>query len=280
MLAFLIALRRRQRFAAAVALLSAIAVLPWPGLRWTIGIARAASTEQAATCDKPGNLGADAKIRITEQMGRALVEVVKPNSAGKTLEIDYGDEVYLQKFGSGGSARVTFALTAPSNEFFLSMRDAQIVKCTLAVPEFAHIYRAILRWHDPVQLDLNVLEPGGRLNDTGNVSGQHPNTDLDNGIGRMDIGGGVPEPDATGEMSYVVQASAVPPDGVFGFKVDFVTRGSRAEPPYCDDNPLAAPRIDFIRIANGQVTVTKQTLARAHCHENIPNKVRLMLIRQ
>jgi hypothetical protein len=272
----------RDRVRKASLALMAIGVMPALGGGWLFpGAAAAVATPgQEATCDKPANFGADATFRVTEQKGRALIEIAKPNTAGRKLEVEYGDELYVQKFTANGSVRLSFALTAPSNEFTLTMSETAPVKCSILVPEFARIYRAILRWHDPVQLDLSVLEPGGRPNESGDVSGSRPNTALDQGIGQMDVIGGVPAEDATGEMSYVADAAAIPPDGVFGFKVDFVTRGAQAEAPYCDANALAAPRIDFIKIENGRVTVTKQMLSRAHCHDKIPDRLRLMLIRQ
>lgn len=233
----------------------------------------------AAQCDKPENFGADAELRISQTKGRALVEIVKPNTAGRKLEVEYGDELYTQKFAADGSVRLGFALTAQENEFTLTMSETSPVRCTVTVPEFNKVFRAILRWHDPVQLDLNVLEPGGRLGETGNVSGGRPNTARNQGIGQMDIIGGVPQEDSTGEMSYVTDMSAVPPDTVFGFRVDFVTRGSQPEAPYCDDNPLATPRIDFIKIEAGKVTTERLSLNRARCREKIPDNRRLMPIR-
>lgn len=216
---------------------------------------------------------------MTQQKGRALIEIVKPNTAGRKLEVEYGDELYSQKFAADGSIRLGFALTAPDNEFTLTMSELPPVTCSISVPEFSKIFRAILRWHDPVQLDLNVLEPGGRLAETGHVSGGRPNTARKEGIGQMDVVGGVPAADSTGEMSYVVDATAIPPDAVFGFKVDYVSRGGQAESPYCDDNPLAAPRFDFIRIEGGKVSAQKLSLNRARCHDKIPDNRRLMPIR-
>jgi hypothetical protein len=241
--------------------------------------AAAAGPEAVAQCDKPENFGADAQFRLTQQKGRALIELVKPNTAGRKLEVEYGDELYSQKFGADGTIRLAFALTAQENEFTLTMSETSPVTCTVTVPDFNKIFRAVLRWHDPVQLDLNVLEPGGRLGEIGNVSGGRPNTARKEGIGQMDVIGGVPAEDATGEMSYVADAAAVPPDGVFGFRVDYVTRGSQPDAPYCDDNPLATPRIDFIKIDGGKVTIEKLSLNRARCREKISDSRRLMLIR-
>ena len=159
------------------------------------------------------------------------------------------------------------------------MSETSPVTCTATVPDMNKIFRVILRWHDPVQFDLNVLEPGGRMGEVGNVSGGRPNTARKDGIGQMDIVGGVPAEDATGEMSYVADATTVPADGVFGFKVDYVTRGSQPEAPYCDDNALATPRIDFIRIEGGKVTAQRLSMNRAKCREKISDSRRLMMIR-
>ena len=239
----------------------------------------AAGPETVGQCDKPGNFGVDAQLRVTQQRGRALIEIVKPNSAKRKLDVEYGEELYTQKFAADGTIRLGFALTAPENTVTLTMSETAPVTCTISVPEFNKIFRAVLRWHDPVQLDLNILEPNGRMGETGNVSGGRPNSNRNHGIGQMDIIGGVPADDATGEISYVADMTAIPSDGVFGFKVDYVTRGSQPETPYCDDNALATPRIDFIKIQGGKVTFEKLSLNRARCREKIADSRRLMPLR-
>ena len=265
--------RRRATFCALAGALT-IALGGWPARS-----AAAATTDSTAQCDKPGNFGPDAKVRVTQQRGRALIEIVKPNAAGRKLDVEYGDELYSQKFGADGGVRLGFALTAPDNQFTLTMTETAPVTCTVSVPEFNKIFRAILRWHDPVQMNLNVLEPNGRIGEVGHVSGTRPNSARTEGIGQMDIIGGVPINDATGEMSYIADMALAPPEGVFGFKVDYVTRGSQPEAPYCDDNPLATPRIDFIKIVGGKVTFEKLSLNRIRCREKIPENRRLMPIR-
>lgn len=239
----------------------------------------AAGPDTVGQCDRPANFGPDAQVKVTQQKGRALIEISKPNTAGRKLEVEYGDELYSQKFSADGTIRLGFVLTAQENRFSLTMSETSPVTCNVSVPDFNKIYRAVLRWHDPVQLDLFVLEPGGRPGEIGGISGARPNIDHREGIGHMDIIGGVPAEDATGEMSYVADASAIPPDGVFGFKVDFVSRGSQAEQPYCDDNPLATPRIEFIKIEGGKVSIQRLSLNRARCRDKIPENRRLMPIR-
>ena len=244
----------------------------------TIGGARAQSP---AACDSPGGLPANTQLQVTQQQGRALVEIVRPGSTGRKVDIEYGDELYSPKFGPDGKLRFAFALTAASNEFTLAMTETAPITCTLTVPNFQKLYRVILRWRDPVQLDLNILEPGGRTGETGDVSGIRPNIELAAGIGTMDIVDGAPADGATAELSYVVANSAlIPPNSVFGFKLDYVTRGVQPDAPYCDDQPLAAPQFDFIVITNGQMTSRRMTTNRAHCREKIADARRLMPIRQ
>lgn len=220
-------------------------------------------------------------MRMTQLKGRALLEISKPNSAGRKVDVEYGDELFSQKFGPDGRVRAAFALTAPTNTFTVTMSETKPITCTIAVPDFNKFYRVILRWRDPVQLDLNVIEPGGRLGESGHVSGSRPNNNLTQGIGQMDVVGGVPTDGVTAEMSYVVSdLTAIPSNGVFGFRLDYITRGTQAEPPYCDEAPLATPQFEFIKIENGVVNTQKINVNRARCHEKISDTRRFMLIRQ
>ena len=220
-------------------------------------------------------------MRVTQQKGRALIEISRANSAGRKVEVEYGDELYSQKFGADGRVRTGFALTAPENIFVINMSELAPITCKVTVPDFNKFYRVVLRWRDPVQLDLNIIEPGGRLGEVGHINGSRPNNNLNQGIGQMDVVSGVPADGATAEMSYVVaDASTIPPGGTFGFKLDYVTRGGQPEAPYCDDAPLATPQLDFITIEGGNVTARKMSVNRARCREKIPDSRRLIPIRQ
>jgi hypothetical protein len=241
--------------------------------------AGAASAETLAQCDNQSAFAAG-QLRVSESRGRLSVEVQRPQSAGRKIDVEYGDEVYSQKFGSDGRVRVAFSLTAPENQVTITTTEMLPVTCTVKVPEFAKVNRVIVRWHDPVQLNLYVLEPGGRPGEVGEVDGTRPNQDHKSGIGEMDIVGGVPVEESTGEMAYSVDVAAIPEGGVFGYKLDYMSRGSMPEPPFCDDNPLATPQFDFITITRGEVKTAKMGMNRAHCREKIPDNRRLMQIRQ
>src|SRR5512140_755298 len=47
-----------------------------------------------APCTNMDKLGAT-QLRVTQQFGRALVELSRPNSTGRKVEIEYGDESYV-----------------------------------------------------------------------------------------------------------------------------------------------------------------------------------------
>lgn len=244
-------------------------------------VASAPAAPQGPQCDNLAGLGPDSQFRVTQQKGKAVIEVYKPNSGGRKIDIEYGDELYSQRFGTDGRLRASFALTAPSNQFTINMSESAPINCTVNVPDFGKFYRVILRWRDPVQLDLHIVEPGGRMGESGHVAGGRPNNNLSQGIGQMDIVGGVPGDGVTGEMSYLVsETSAIPPNTVFTFKVDYVTRGSQPDPPYCDDNALAAPQFEFITIENGLVNTRKMSVNHARCREKLSDARRLVPIRQ
>ena len=147
--------------------------------------AGAASAETAGQCDNQSAFAAG-QLRVVQNRGRVVIEVQRPQSAGRKIDVEYGDEVFSQKFGSDGRVRVAFSLTAPDNQITITTTEMLPVTCSIKVPEFSKINRVIVRWHDPVQLNLYVLEPGGRPGESGEIDGTRPNADHKSGIGEMD----------------------------------------------------------------------------------------------
>ena len=259
-----------------------------PLRRWIVaGLVACASlsgnarAQTVARCDNLTALGPGTEMRVTQQKGRAIVDIARSGHAGGNVDIEYGDEIYSQKFDSDGRVHLGFGLTAPDNTITIEMTESRPFECLLAVPEFANIYRVILRWHDPVLFDLNVLEPGARMNEPGHINSARPNTDLSRGIGQIDLSDGIPTDGSTSEISYAVpNLAAIPANGAFTYRLDYVTRGAQPDAPYCGDAPLAAAKFDFITIEDGMATVRKMTTNRAHCGERIPDAKRLIPIRQ
>ncbi len=238
-----------------------------------------ALAQNAAVCARADRLG-QTQLRVEQQYGRAVVDITRPNGAGGKVEVDYGDEAYIGQFDRTGRLRIGFALVAPKNEFEIRIAETPPLTCSLDVPEFKRLFRIVMRWRDPVLLDLHVIEPGGRLGDTGDINPARPNTNLSEGIGQMDLISGAPLDGATSETSYVVRdTKSLPSDGVFDFLLDYVTRGTKPVLPYCDDGALASAQIDLILIDRGTVTASKVGTNRVRCGEDIPEKRRLMVLR-
>ena len=153
----------------------------WPrslgAARWAlvamVFASSAAMAQTTAQCTNMDKLG-ETQLRVTQQSGRALVELTRPNSTGRKIEIEYGDESYVGRFERDGRARLGFALTDAKNEISIRMSETPAITCKIDVPDFAKIYRVILRWRDPIQLDLHVIEPGRRMGEFGHVSPGRP----------------------------------------------------------------------------------------------------------
>ena len=253
--------------------------LTWFVMALAITCGGPAWAQTQAQCSNMDRLG-ETQLRVSQQYGRALVELTRANSSGRKVEVEYGDESYIGRFERDGRARLGFALTAAKNEIAIRISETPAIICKLDVPEFAKIYRVILRWRDPIQLDLHVIEPGRRLGEFGHVSPGRPNNNFAQGIGQMDVTSGVPGDGATGESAYVVpDAAVIPPDTVFAFRADYVTRGLKPVAPYCDEHPLAVPQIELIVIDKGKVSTRKIGTNRAPCGETIPENRRYMVIR-
>ena len=235
-----------------------------------------AMAQNQAICSNGDKLG-PTQLRVSQQYGRALVEFSRPNSAGRKVEVDYGDESYIGQFDRDGKARLGFALTAAKNEIGIRVVEMPRVTCKIDVPEFNKIYRVVMRWRDPVQLDLHIVEPGAKLGDAGHVSPARPNTNLSQGIGQLDVISGLPADGATSETSYVVRDdSAIAADAVFSFRAEYVTRGMKPVLPYCDDGALASLQVDLIIVEKGSVTTSKLGTNRLHCGDVLPENRRLM----
>ncbi len=233
----------------------------------------------ATGCNLPPGVE-DTTVQVSQASGRALIDVERPTAARQTVEISYNGETYFQTSDAEGRARITLALTAPQNKVSIHQRRFSVIHCEIDAPDFAQIYRVILRWRDPVLLALHVVEPGRKLATFGHVSPARPNTDLTQGLGQIDVATGVPPDGSTGEVSYVVDNVRTLPTGrFFNFRLEYVTRGETAKPPHCDEHPLANIQAQLIIIDAGQVTERSFGTGRAACGQTLSPAARLLPLR-
>lgn len=219
-------------------------------------------------------------ITLNEQDARAELVVTRPNSAGRKFKVEYNDEMFIGKFDEHGRAVLRFALIAPTNEIFLRLAEVPTINCKVTVSDFGAIFRVVMRWRDPVRLDLDVVEPGRQSGGFGHINRSRTNADKSQGIGVMDVISDPTDDGATGEISYVVPNGATLLNaGVPTFRLDYLTRGTRPEPPYCGEHPSAAIPFELYVISRGEVKRSNFSTARARCGEVMADAVRLMRLR-
>lgn len=240
----------------------------------TILACETAAAQTKGTCANAERIGST-RLQVTEQNSRALVEIERPGGAGQKVEIEYGDELYVSRIGPDNKLQIAFSLMAPSNSFSIRLAETPALNCKIDVPEFKKIYRIVLRWHDPVQLNFHVVEPGGRIGGQGDVASDKPAPA--GALGQMDVVGRVPDDGTTAETSFVVpDASVLPEDRPFDLRVEYLTRGMKPALPYCDDGPLASIQMDLIVIDRGVATTASVGTNRLHCGVAVPENRRFM----
>lgn len=229
------------------------------------------------------NLPADSRgatIVLNEQNARAELTVTRPNSAGRKFKVEYSDEMFIGKFDAQGRAVVNFSLIAANNEISVRLAETPVITCKVEVQDFAKIFRVVMRWRDPVQLDLDVVEPGRQAGGFGNINRTRTNSDQRQGTGVMDVISDPTDDGATGELSYVVaNGTALLNTGVPTLRLDYVSRGSRPEPPYCGEHARASIPFELYVISHGEVKRSNFSTARARCGEVMTDAARLMRLR-
>ena len=219
---------------------------------------------------------------MAQTNGKATVTVeTSPGRKGQLIRLDYDDESFAVPIGPDGIARIDFALLQQSNSFTVRGGEMRAAKCKIDFPDIAKFYRVVLRWHDPVRVDLHTIEPGSS-NDPAAIGHIHraaPNTASDRGAGTLDIVTDPGTPGATGEQSYVV-AKADKPPGRYNFRADYVSRGDAPTGEYCDKGSLASIELTLISIEDGKAQPPKKYVTGAlPCGQPIDAETRLIRLR-
>lgn len=213
-------------------------------------------------------LGAELIVRVTDgcRSGEVVALVHQGVSFSKKLDREGRADFLIPVLEPEADAKVQFADGA-----------ALSFEINHAPGQLRQVFRVALIWDDPVSLSLNVLEFAAEWGSDGHV-GPLNQRNLE---AVAETGGGYLRsfrPAAAGYPSvevYTFWAAPGSETGVVQVAVDYASRGSVAEPPYCGDVPLAAPRYRLIRSAQGEVE-TRQTrrIARAPCGLSLDPSIR------
>ena len=80
-----------NRFVAAIAVALSISAV-------VLATPRLAAAQTAVQCEGISSVGADTQLKITQYKASVAIEMFRPNSANRKVEIEYGDEVFSRKF--------------------------------------------------------------------------------------------------------------------------------------------------------------------------------------
>jgi hypothetical protein len=195
----------------------------------------------------------------SEERGAATIRVVSPESRqGMTMHLDYDGETYGARFDEKGVAQISIAVFNKSNDMAVSVKGIGAVKCSVPFPDIDNVYRVVMQWHDPVKIDLHVIEPFAMEGADGHVYPGRPNLSLDHGLGQLDVVTDAVEDDATAEQSYVVDESRRPPRGIFLFKADYASRGSGPDGEFCGEGKYANVDFTLVTLDHGHKQMTKK----------------------
>lgn len=252
----------------------------WLALAMSVSLAGPAAADAGGVCvasDDPAT-----QMAVKQHHGRATVSIVStPGRRNQVVRVEYNDETYVARFDNNGQANIDFALVSEENKLVVRGSEFGSVRCQIAYPDITKVYRAILRWHDPVRLNLHVVEPGRRIGGYGHINPDARNTQLDRGIGQIDVETESVESGATGEQSYVVDEAARPKEGgLYTFRFDYVTRGSHPAPQYCGTGAFANISLSLIILDHGQhLSLKNYDTGSIACGQSIPDDLRLQRLR-
>jgi hypothetical protein len=212
----------------------------------------ALAADVTGTCGKIDPAGT--RIAVLQSRGHAVVTIAgQPSRHNALARVDYDDETYTGRFDDKGQAVIEFALVGTENKMTVRGPDFAPVHCDVAFPDIDHFYRVILRWHDPVRLDLHVVEPGRRLGGFGDIHAGARNPKKDKGLGEMDVVTDPGDPGMTGEQSYVLDEQTRPTDDAgYTFRVDYVSRAAHPDPRFCGSGPEASIPLSLIVLDKGR----------------------------
>lgn len=260
-------------------------------IRWAIApllaaliVSPALAADVTGSCGKIEG-GAD-KLSVIQSHGHATVTITGPAPAAgahpaPAARVDYDGETYFGHHEANGTATISFALVGTENKLTVRGTGSGPVHCEVAFPDIEKYYRVIMRWHDPVRLDLHVIEPGRRQGGFGDIHPGARNAQLDKGLGQMDVVTDATDDGATGEQSYVLDEAARPAEeGGFAFRVDYASRGAHPEARFCGDGAEAAVPLSLIVLDKGRKSPAKAyEIGSVPCGQAIPDDARAQRLR-
>ena len=183
--------------------------------------------------------------------GLERVTVTSPCRRNEKVIATYGVLRQEKVFSAEGIAHFAIALTKDPSPVIVHYRDGTSSSVGIDTANLASVFRITLQWEAPVDLNLHVIEPGGKLGAHGDASPGHA-PELFDLKGRIDL-----EDDGTGlspfQESYVFPNALQRPAGEFTIHVENVTLGRTPSGPYCGTGEYAQIEFSLLIADRGEV---------------------------
>jgi hypothetical protein len=188
------------------------------------------------------SLASDLTSRISESSGIVTVQAQDVTRANQPATVVVEDRTYSGVFTGTGTFKCQFA--APPGGALVQLRLAGGIAFQSRVTgdSLMNILLYVLRWRQPVDFGLSILEPNDRFPIDRDRPTGHGGYLV---IGQADCASGWHE-----EVFIVPQRSAAPTDK-YRLRVDYISRGTIPALPYCGNGSMAQPEFEVLEIDRG-----------------------------
>jgi hypothetical protein len=231
---------------------------------------RAAGAVGNAAPGLPAACGAP-DVKPWNDHGLERMTVTSPCRRGDLVRAEYDSALQQTAFFSDdGVAHLAVALTGAPGPITLRYQDETTSAVEIEAGSPATALRVTLQWELPVDLNLHVVEPGGRVNEKGDAAVGHAPEQF-GFAGRIDL-----QDDGKGsgpfQESYVFPDRLQRPTDVFTIYVEDASRGREPAEPHCGKGRLAIIRFSLVIADRGKVSKRPFTLTPADCGQPLDDR--------
>ncbi len=205
----------------------------------------------AATLAQDAPAACEAAVTAFNDHGLERITIASPCRRNEKVSATYG--VFQQEtvFSDEGVAHFAVALTNEQRPIIVRYKDGKTHSVAIDTSNLPAVFRITLQWDAPVDLNLHVVEPGGRVGGKGDATPGH-SPELFDLKGRIDL-----EDDGTGlspfQESYVFPNGLQRPTGEFTVHVENATRGRVPSGAHCDKGEYAQIEFSLLIVDRGEV---------------------------
>jgi hypothetical protein len=215
------------------------------------------------------------KIDAADRDGLAVVTVVSPCRAGQTVRATLGTLDVSAAINPAGEARIAIPVTAATNQISVTFEDGASEAVDVGFARIDDVLRITLEWDAAVDLDLHIVEPGGRIGGSGHVAAP---------VFGKEVTLGFLEVTSTGRElaphfeSYVFSRRADAPRETFGVFVEFVTRGQVPQGETCGAGTLARIQFTVTILDRGKLKRQDFEIPPATCGLTLDQRARFVRV--